>query len=201
MSATSFPIQARFLILAATLLLVGCVTTEVQDPVEAAAKAAQSQSQSPQSTASNTRSTLRYSQPRPIQRVFRSTPQTTEAEEIVPTTRVLVEKQVLATVQRVQDNLDFVVLDFGLNLIPEPGTRLEVFRNDQPVGEVKVGRITRGTTVVADKVQGSPRIGDEIRRALSRESSSGPEPATTELEEIRAQVLERMFDESGEGAE
>lgn len=82
---------------------------------------------------------------------------------------ILTQRRTLATVLQVQGHLEFVVLDTGLNGIPEPGTHLVVYREDQPIGEVRVGRLIRGTTVVADLISGKPQVGDEVR--IKTESS------------------------------
>ena len=59
--------------------------------------------------------------------------------------------------------LRFVVLDFSLSQVPQPGDALELTRAGQVVGELKAGYHARVNTVVADIVRGTPDVGDEVR--------------------------------------
>src|ERR1043166_5171391 len=49
-----------------------------------------------------------------------------------------------------KDELRFVVVDFGSNRLPALDRRLNVYRSDQKVAEIKISGPYRGTTVVAD---------------------------------------------------
>lgn len=63
----------------------------------------------------------------------------------------------------VNARLRFVVLDYSLNVLPPIGNRLELWREDERVGELKVTGPVRNTTVVADVVSGEPQVGDQTR--------------------------------------
>lgn len=66
-------------------------------------------------------------------------------------------------VAAVQTSLRFVVLDYSLSRVPQPGDRLELSRGGTVVGELKTGFHSRANTVVADIVNGTPEVGDEAR--------------------------------------
>jgi hypothetical protein len=66
-------------------------------------------------------------------------------------------------VASVNTNLRFVVIDFGLNALPQAEQRLNVYREGQKVGEVKVSSQARNNIVAADITAGEARVGDEIR--------------------------------------
>lgn len=59
--------------------------------------------------------------------------------------------------------LQFVVLDYTLSRVPQPGDRLELSRDGAVVGELKLGYYSRDNTVVADIISGTPAIGDAAR--------------------------------------
>ncbi len=59
--------------------------------------------------------------------------------------------------------LRFVVLDFSLNPLPTFGQRLELVRNGEVAGMVKVSSFHRGTSVVADLVEGNAAVDDWVR--------------------------------------
>lgn len=61
--------------------------------------------------------------------------------------------------------LRFVVVDFSLSQMPQPGDLLEVTRAGEVVGQLKVGYHARANTLVADIVEGRPAVGDEARPA------------------------------------
>ena len=63
----------------------------------------------------------------------------------------------------VNARLRFVVLDYSLNQLPVFGQRLEVVREGQPVGELKITGPTNGVTTAADIVSGEVRVGDVAR--------------------------------------
>jgi hypothetical protein len=68
-----------------------------------------------------------------------------------------------AKVLAVNERLRFVVLDYSLNPIPEFGRRLDVIRNGQKVGSLKVTGPVSGMTTAADLVAGEARAGDLAR--------------------------------------
>ncbi len=63
----------------------------------------------------------------------------------------------------VRADLRFVVVDFGLNRLPGPGTPLEVERDGSVVGRLRAGRDARGGILVADWVEGEAAAGDRVR--------------------------------------
>lgn len=69
----------------------------------------------------------------------------------------------LGRVVLVNANLRFVVIDFGLRGLPEPGARLSVFRKGLKMGEVKITGWREETNTVGDIVAGEAAKGDEIR--------------------------------------
>lgn len=66
-------------------------------------------------------------------------------------------------VVRVDARLKFVVLDFTLTAVPQPGQRLEVVRDGQSVGELRVTGPASNTMTVADLVAGQAQSGDAVR--------------------------------------
>lgn len=70
----------------------------------------------------------------------------------------------IGKVVSVNDKLRFVVLDFTLYELPEPGQVLNVYREDRKVGELKVTGPSRNFTTAADITTGDAAIGDEARR-------------------------------------
>jgi hypothetical protein len=63
----------------------------------------------------------------------------------------------------VNDKLRYVVLDFTLSRKPEPETRLNVYRNGQKVGEVKISNQAQESFIAADITAGDVKPGDEVR--------------------------------------
>jgi hypothetical protein len=68
-----------------------------------------------------------------------------------------------AKVLRVEERLRFVVLDYSLSPIPPFGTKLDVERDGQKVGELKVTGPANGVTTAADIVNGTLQPGDLAR--------------------------------------
>lgn len=68
-------------------------------------------------------------------------------------------------VHSVNERLRFVVLDYSLQSLPAGGEVLEVVRNGEVIGEVKVTGPFRASTVGADIVRGDPEAGDVVRPA------------------------------------
>ncbi len=56
----------------------------------------------------------------------------------------------------------FVVVDFGRNAAPAPGSRLSACRHNQPVAVLRLTESKRGRFTVADVLEGDPRAGDEV---------------------------------------
>ena len=63
----------------------------------------------------------------------------------------------------VREDLRFIVIDYGPNKLPPLDQRLNVYRGDQKVGEVKISGPYLGTTVAADITRGSAQYGDIVR--------------------------------------
>ena len=63
----------------------------------------------------------------------------------------------------VNPKLRFVVLDFSLNPLPPIDQRLNVYRQGQKVGEVKISGPARNSHIVADIVAGNAQPGDRVR--------------------------------------
>jgi len=59
--------------------------------------------------------------------------------------------------------LRFVVMDFPLRRRPALEQRLNVYREGQKVGEVKVSGPAIDTTIAGDVMVGEARVGDEVR--------------------------------------
>ena len=64
---------------------------------------------------------------------------------------------------RANPQLRFVVMDFPLRRTPALEQRLNVYRDGQKVGEVKVSGPARDTTIAGDVMVGEARVGDEVR--------------------------------------
>lgn len=67
------------------------------------------------------------------------------------------------TVTSVNANLRFAILTFPPGQMPEPGRRLDVFRNGLRVGELSVTRPQRDENTAADLLNGEVAPGDEVR--------------------------------------
>ncbi len=68
-----------------------------------------------------------------------------------------------AKVLTVEGRLRFVVLDYSLSPLPPLGTLLDVEREGQKVGEVKITGPVSGVTIAADIVDGTLQPGDLAR--------------------------------------
>lgn len=66
-------------------------------------------------------------------------------------------------VVRTNVRLNFVVLDFGLNGLPQVGRQFAIYRLGKKVGQVRVSGPAWDTYTVADIVEGEIWIGDEAR--------------------------------------
>lgn len=60
----------------------------------------------------------------------------------------------------VRDRLRFVVVDFGINPLPVPGTVMEVRRDGAMVGKLRVSGPDSGSRTIADLVDGEAAPGD-----------------------------------------
>jgi hypothetical protein len=57
----------------------------------------------------------------------------------------------------------FVVIDFSPGGMPATGRRMNVFRQGQKVGEVKISGPARNFNIAADVLAGEAGVGDEVR--------------------------------------
>ena len=73
------------------------------------------------------------------------------------------DEAVLGTVVSVNPALRFLVMDFPVRKLPVLEQRLNVYRNGQKVGEVKVTGPGRDTTIAGDIMVGEVQVGDEVR--------------------------------------
>lgn len=80
-----------------------------------------------------------------------------------PEPQIRLSNEDAGRIVQVHDRLRFAVVDAGLNPLPAPGTKFQVFRDGQPIGELKAGRTMRGALLSADFVSGQPRIDDSVR--------------------------------------
>jgi hypothetical protein len=84
------------------------------------------------------------------------------AEPEVPAARL--DPRVHGRIASVNPILRFVVMEFPVWRLPAPEQRLNVYRGEQKVGEVKVTGPTIDTTVAGDLVAGEAQPGDEVRQ-------------------------------------
>ena len=76
---------------------------------------------------------------------------------------VTLDEAVMGTVVSVNPALRFLVMDFPVRKLPVLEQRLNVYRNGQKVGEVKVTGPGRDTTIAGDILVGVVQVGDEVR--------------------------------------
>jgi hypothetical protein len=71
---------------------------------------------------------------------------------------------IVGRVVRVNQSLRFVVLSFPIGQTPNTGVRMNVFRRNVIVGEVRVTDQQRDNNAIADIVLGDAQDGDEVRQ-------------------------------------
>jgi|KBSSwiStaDraftv2_1062776.scaffolds.fasta_scaffold1332432_2 hypothetical protein len=76
---------------------------------------------------------------------------------------VRLDEAVLGTVVSVNPALRFLVMDFPVRKLPVLDQRLNIYRNGQKVGEVKVTGPARETTIAGDIIAGEAQVDDEVR--------------------------------------
>lgn len=69
----------------------------------------------------------------------------------------------IGKVAMVNGSAGFVVLNFPIGEVAGRGQKLDVYRNEQKVGELKVTGPQRENTTAADIVSGDPLVDDEVR--------------------------------------
>ena len=126
----------RFAVLFFAFLLASCATAK-RDPTASAAQ---------------TR-TARSSKPAAVGR----------GQKVGSRPEVTLDEAVLGTVVSVNPALRFLVMDFPVRKLPVLEQRLNVYRNDRKVGEVKVTGPGRDTTIAGDIMLGEAQVGDEVR--------------------------------------
>ena len=126
----------RFAVLFFALLLAGCAMSKP----DATASAAQAK-------------TARSSKPAAVRR----------GQKVDSRPEVTLDEAVLGTVVFVDSTLRFLVMDFPVRKLPVLEQRLNVYRNDRKVGEVKVTGPGRDTTIAGDIMFGVVQVGDEVR--------------------------------------
>jgi hypothetical protein len=126
----------RFAVLFFAFLLAGCAMSK-PDPT---ASAAQSK-------------TERSSKPAAVGR----------GQKVGSRPEATLDEAVLGTVVSVNPALRFLVMDFPVRKLPVLEQRLNVYRNGQKVGEVKVTGPGRDTTIAGDIMVGEVQVGDEVR--------------------------------------
>ena len=80
-----------------------------------------------------------------------------------PRPEVTLDTAVLGSVVSVNPALRFLVMDFPIRKLPVLDQRLNVYRNGQKIGEVKVTGPGRDTTIAGDIMAGEVQVGDEVR--------------------------------------
>ena len=73
------------------------------------------------------------------------------------------DEELFGRVVSVNPVLRFAVMDFPIGKMPVLEKRLNVYRNGQKVGEVKVTGPMRETTIAGDIMAGEAQVGDEAR--------------------------------------
>ena len=73
------------------------------------------------------------------------------------------DEELFGRVVSVNPVLRFAVMDFPIGKMPALEQRLNVYRNGQKVGEVKVTGPMRDTTIAGDIMAGETQVGDEAR--------------------------------------
>jgi hypothetical protein len=86
------------------------------------------------------------------------TPATTNTFIVTP------DLSIVGRVVRVNANWRFVVLTFPIGQTPPNGTRMNVYRRGDIVGEVRVTDQQRNNNAIADIVLGDAQNGDEVRQ-------------------------------------
>ena len=59
--------------------------------------------------------------------------------------------------------LNFIVIDYSLYKLPEPGRRVSLYRQAQKVGEARLTGPAMDSVTAADILKGDARVGDEVR--------------------------------------
>jgi myosin heavy subunit len=68
-----------------------------------------------------------------------------------------------AEITRLDTKYRFVVVDFSSRVMPPAGTRMTVYRDDRPIGEIELTEPMRPQFATADILKGELQVGDEAR--------------------------------------
>ncbi len=63
----------------------------------------------------------------------------------------------------VNASLNYIVIDYSLRKLPEPGSRVSLYRQGQKVGEALLTGPAMDSVIAADLRAGEGRVGDEVR--------------------------------------
>lgn len=84
-------------------------------------------------------------------------------ESVTPVEQATAVTPSTGTIASVNPGLRFVVVDFSFNPSPRVDQRMNVYRDGQKVGEIRISRQARNSIVAADITAGEARVGDEVR--------------------------------------
>jgi hypothetical protein len=68
-----------------------------------------------------------------------------------------------AEITKLDTKYRFVVVDFSSRVMPPAGTRMTVYRDDRPIGEIELTEPMRPQFATADILKGELQVGDEAR--------------------------------------
>lgn len=80
---------------------------------------------------------------------------------VVPT--LAPSNALIGKVARVNAELRFVVVDFSFKPLPPVGNKMNIYRNGQKVGELKISGPSDGGNIAADLILGQAEPGDTVR--------------------------------------
>ena len=63
----------------------------------------------------------------------------------------------------VKNNLKYVVIQGGIGEVPPAGSKLNVYRGENKVGELQVSTQSQASNYAADILSGSIEVGDTVR--------------------------------------
>jgi hypothetical protein len=107
----------------------------------------------------------------PEKQVARSTPEGSSNGGSVWQTRI-------GRVVLVNSELDFVLIDTGTSPVPDPGTRLRAYSEEECSAELSVSVHQQRPFLIADILSGKPRISDMVVPVKSDSKSGEDRPAS-----------------------
>jgi hypothetical protein len=84
----------------------------------------------------------------------------------------------------VNSELDFVLIDAGTSPVPEPGTRLRAYSEEECSAELSVGVHQQRPFLIADIVSGKPRVSDMVVPVRGDSKSNEGQPASKARREV-----------------